>query len=64
MWEPNALRKQLMKHVFDTKEVDALLNSRTPTGTAERYVILLRRGKKLSLQTVRSSYSRYLKAKS
>lgn len=64
MWEPNALRKELMKNSVDSKEIDALLISRTPMGAAKRYVTQHLLGNKVSLQTVRSSYSRYSKVKS
>ena len=48
MWEPNALRKELTKHISDPREIDALLSSRTPMGAAKRYVVLCPRKRKIS----------------
>jgi hypothetical protein len=64
VWESNAQRKALTKHFYNSKEIEALLISRTPRGAAKRYVTEYVLENKVSLQTVRSSYSRYLKAKS
>ena len=65
-WDVNTLRSELAKHQFTPKEIDALLQARTPMGAAKRFVAksLTSRAHPngISLQTVNSCYSRYLKA--
>jgi len=63
-WEPDTLRRELMKYNFEPMKIDALLVSRTPKSAAKRYVRQCLLGNKIGLQTVRSCYSRYLKATS
>ena len=59
-------RKILLGEGFNSKQIDALLGSKTPIGAAQRYVALLLVDRKhpngLRLQTVRSACSRYRKA--
>jgi len=62
--ESNALRRELARHLFNVKQIDALLISRTPVAAAKRYATQCLPGKEISVPTVRSCYSRYLKAKS
>jgi hypothetical protein len=60
-WELSALTRELTNDGLNPREIDALLASRTLMGAAKRYVA----GREnLSLQTVRSCYSRFLKTKS
>jgi hypothetical protein len=65
-WEVNTLRSELVRHQFSSKEIDAVLQARTPMGAAKRFVAksLTSRAHPngISLQTVNSCYSRYLKA--
>ena len=65
-WDLNACRIKLAKHHFTPKEIDALLHARTPMGAAKRFVAQSLANAKhpngLSLQTINSCYSRYLKA--
>jgi hypothetical protein len=64
--DPNTLKNELLKRKINYQEIDAVLQAKTPMGAAKRFV-----GKSLtsrahpngiSLQTVNSCYSRYLKA--
>jgi len=65
-WDVNTLRSELVRHHFASKEIDAALQARTPMGAAKRFVAksLTSRAHPngISLQTVNSCYSRYLKA--
>jgi hypothetical protein len=64
-WDLNAHRRELAKHNFAPREIDALLHARTQMGAAKRFVAQILSNRKhpngLSLQTVHSCYSRYLK---
>jgi len=59
------LRNELAKHNLTSKQIDAVLQARTPMGAAKRFVAKSLTSRKhpngLSLQTINSSYSRYLK---
>ena len=61
----NTLRNELAKRHFAPKEIDALLYARTPMGAAKTLVAHSLANPKhpngLSLQTIHSSYSRYLR---
>ena len=65
-WDLSTLRSELAKHLFTPTEIDAVLQSRTRMGAAKRLVAksLTSRAHPngISLQTVNSCYSRYLKA--
>jgi hypothetical protein len=65
-WNLNTLRSRLSKLDFDPREIDAVLQARTPRGAAKRFVAQSLASRKnpngLSLQTINSCYSRYLKA--
>lgn len=62
----NVLRSGLTKHHFTQNEIDIVIQARTPMGSAKRFVAksLTSRAHPngISLQTVNSAYSRYLKA--
>jgi hypothetical protein len=64
-WDLNALRSELAERYFTSKESDAVLQSRTPLGAAKRFVAKTLASRAhpngISLQTVNSCYSRYLK---
>jgi hypothetical protein len=57
-WELDALRSEFAKHRFTPKEIDAVLQARKPMSAAKRFVA---KTLGLSLQTVKSCYSRYVK---
>lgn len=61
----NAYRSELTKHRLTPKEIDALLNARTQMGAAKRFVAQSLSNREhpngLSLQTISSCYSRYLR---
>ena len=61
----NALRSELAKRRFAPKEIDVLLHARTPMGAAKRFIAQSLTNRKhrngLSLQTIHSCHSRYLK---
>jgi hypothetical protein len=63
--DQNALRSELAKRHFAPKEIAALLDARTPMGAAKRFVAQSLANSKhpngLSLPTIHSAYSRYLK---
>ena len=63
-WDVNTLRSELVRHQFTSKEIDAVLQARTPMGAAKRFVAksLTSRAHPngISLQTVNSCYSRYV----
>jgi hypothetical protein len=65
-WDLDTLRSKLEKRNFTQKEIDAVLQSRTPLVAAKRFVAKCLTSHKhpsgISLQTVSSCYSRYLKA--
>lgn len=62
----SALRSELARRRFAPSEIDALLHARTPMGAAKRFVAQSLANAKhptgLSLRTIHSCYSRYLKA--
>jgi len=62
----NELRSSLLRYNLNTNEIEAVLQARTPKGAAKRFVAksLTNRAHPngISLQTVNSCYSRYLKA--
>jgi hypothetical protein len=64
-WDQNAHRSELAKSQFGPKEIDALVHARTQMGAAKRFVAQSLSSRKhpngLSLQTINSCYSRYLK---
>lgn len=64
-WDSNELRSELAKRRFTPREIDALLRARTPMGATKRFVAQSLASPKhpngLSLQTIHSCYSRYLK---
>jgi hypothetical protein len=61
----NTLRSELVRHQFTSKETEAVLQARTPMGAAKRFVAKSLTSRNhpngISLQTVNSCYSRYLK---
>ena len=65
-WELNTLRSELAKHHFTSTEIDAVLQARPPMGAAKRFVAKSLTSRNhpngISLQTVNSCYSRYLKS--
>jgi hypothetical protein len=65
-WEASALRNELAKQDLTSKGIDAVIQARTPMSAAKRFVAKSLTSRKhpngLSLQTICSSYSRYLKA--
>jgi DNA-binding PadR family transcriptional regulator len=65
-WDVNTLRSELARHKFTPKEIDAVLQARTPMSATKRFVAksLTSRAHPngISLQTVNSCYSRYVKA--
>ncbi len=66
-WDLNAYRNELAKRHFASKEIDALLQARTPMSAAKRFVARSLSNPMhpngLRLQMVHSCYSRYLKSK-
>jgi hypothetical protein len=64
-WDVNTLRSELARHQFASKEIDAVLQARTPMGAAKRFTAKSLTSRThpngISLQTVNSAYSRYLK---
>jgi hypothetical protein len=64
-WDVNTLRSELVRHQFTSKEIDAVLQARTPMGAVKRFVAKSLTSRNhpngISLQTVNSCYSRYLK---
>jgi hypothetical protein len=64
-WDLNAYRSELAKHRLAPKEIEALLNARTLRGAAKRLVAQSLSSNEhpngLSLRTIQSYHSRYLK---
>lgn len=62
----NACSIELAKHRFTPTEIEAVLQARTPMGAAKRFIAKSLTSHKhpngLSLETISSCYSRYLKA--
>jgi hypothetical protein len=65
-FDVNELRSILLRYSLTTKEIETVLQARTPRGAAKRFVAKSLTSHKypsgISLGTVNSSYSRYLKA--
>jgi hypothetical protein len=64
--DPNELRTELIKYQLTYNQITALLNARTSMGAAKRFIAQSLTSRNhpngLSLQTINSCYSRYLKA--
>ena len=64
-WDVNELRIKLLRYNLPINEIEAVLQARTPRGAAKRFVAKSLTSRNhpngISLQTVNSCYSRYLK---